>query len=111
VVVRFTPEELASVSVRAVAAGLTVPSYLALSGLRPEGVAAADAKSALTNIAGVRRLLAGATTNLNQLTRKLHSTGEVDESLGAVAAAVERYAARADEVAGVLGVLVGGGRR
>ncbi len=104
---RFTPEELASVSVRAVAAGLTVPSYLAVTGLRPEGVASADVRSALTNIAGVRRLLAGATTNLNQVTRKLHSSGEVDESLAVVAAAVERYAARADAVAATLSSVVG----
>ena len=68
VVVRFTVEELAAVSGRAVAAGLTVPSYLALAGLRPEGVEAADAKSALTNLVGVRRVLAGVASNLNQLT-------------------------------------------
>ena len=59
VVVRFTHEEMAAVAARAVAAGLTVPSYLALAGLRPDGLEAADAKSALTNLVGTRRVLAG----------------------------------------------------
>ena len=56
---------------------------------------------------GVRRLLAGASTNLNQVARRLNSTGELDDSLAAVAAAVERYAARADEVAATLSSVVG----
>jgi hypothetical protein len=111
VVVRFTDGEYQAVAVRAVAAGLTVPSYLALTGLRPEGVAAADAKSALTNIAGARRVLAGVASNLNQLTHKLHGTGEVDAALPAVLAAVERVSVRVeDAIADVAAVVTGGAR-
>lgn len=111
VVVRFTPEELAAVSLRAAAAGLTTPSYLAVTGLRPEGVAAADARSALINMTGARRVLAGVASNLNQLTHKLHGTGQVDASLPAVLEAVERIASRVESaIAELTTVVVGGGR-
>lgn len=110
--VKFTAEEFEGVALRAAAAGMSVPSYLALTGLRPEGVASADARSALTNIVGARRVLAGVASNLNQLTHKLHGTGEVDAALPAVIEALGRIAARVDEaVESVSGVVTGGGRR
>jgi hypothetical protein len=111
VVVRFTVEELAAVSGRAVAAGLTVPSDLAWAGLRPEGVEAADAKSALTNLVGVRRVLAGVASNLNQLTRKAHATGELDPAVPAVLDAVVRLVARTQGAVEAVAVMVGGRRR
>jgi hypothetical protein len=67
--VTFTVGEFQAVAARAAVSGLAVPSYLAVSGMRPEGVAAADAKSAVTNLAGTRRVLAGVANNLNQLER------------------------------------------
>jgi hypothetical protein len=76
--VKLTKAEYQSVAAGAIAAGLTVPSYLALTGLRPEGVAAGDAKAALINARGARRVLSGVANNLNELTAKLHSTGEID---------------------------------
>jgi hypothetical protein len=88
----LTEGEYRAVAARASAAGLTVPSYLALTGLRPEGVAAGDAKAALINARGARRVLSGVGNNLNQLTAKLHSTGEVDSALPVVVAAVHRVA-------------------
>jgi len=109
--VKFTAEEYQAVSARAVAAGLSLPSYLALTGLRPEGVAAADAKSALTNIVGARRVLAGVASNLNQLTHKLHGTGEMDAALPAVVAAVVRISARVDEAVAEVSAVVTGGVR
>lgn len=109
--VKLTEAEYQSVVARAIAAGLTVPSYLALSGLRPEGVAAGDAKAALINARGARRVLAGVANNLNQLTAKLHGTGEVDPALPAVVAAVERVIARVDDaIAEVAAVVTGGSR-
>lgn len=109
--VKFTGEEYRAVVARAVAAGLTVPSYLALSGLRPEGVAAGDAKAALINVRGARRVLAGVANNLNQLTAKLHGTGEVDAALPAVVVAVERLMQRVDvAIAEVAAVVTGGAR-
>lgn len=110
--VKLTEAEYQSVSARAIAAGLTVPSYLALVGLRPEGVAAGEAKAALINARASRRVLSGVANNLNQLTAKLHSTGEVDAALPAVLAAVERVTARIDDaIAQVSTVVTGGGHR
>lgn len=109
--VKFTVEEHQAVLARAVAAGLTVPSYLALSGLRPEGVAAGDARAALINARGARRVLAGVANNLNQLTAKLHGSGQVDAALPAVMVAAERVMARVDvAIAEVAAVVTGGGR-
>jgi len=108
VVVRLTAREYQAVGTHAAAAGLTVPTYLAVTGLRPEGVNSADAKSALTNLVGTRRVLAGAASNLNQLTRKLHVTGEIDQALPAVLAAVERLAGRVEDAVEQIATLVGG---
>ena len=111
VVVRLTDAEHDAVSLRAVAAGLIVPSYLALSGLRLEGMAAADAKAALINARGARRVLAGVANNLNQLTAKLHGTSEADAALPAVVAAVDRVTGRVDEAIADVAALVTGGAR
>ena len=106
--VKLTEAEYQSVSARAIAAGLTVPSYLALVGLRPEGVAAGEAKAALINARAARRVLSGVANNLNQLTAKLHSTGETDAALPAVVAAVERVTARIDDAIAQVSTVVTG---
>jgi hypothetical protein len=106
--VTFTVEEYQSVVARAAAAGLTVPSYLAVTGMRPEGVDSADAKSAVTNLSGTRRVLAGVANNLNQLTAKLHATGELDDSLPAVLDAVDRLSVRVEEAVDQVAAVVGG---
>lgn len=41
--------------------------------------------------------MAGVATDLNQLTAKLHATGDLDESLAAVVEALERISARTDD--------------
>jgi hypothetical protein len=65
----------------------------------------------LINARGARRVLAGVAGNLNQLTAKLHGTGEVDAALSAVVAAVERVSARDGEaVADIAALVTGGGR-
>lgn len=109
--VKFSEAEYQAVVARAVGAGLTVPSYLALAGVRPDGVDSASAKAALINARGARRVLAGVANNLNQLTAKLHATGEVDPSLPPVVAAVERVMARVDEAIADIAALVTGGTR
>ena len=108
---KFTDDEYAAIAVRAVVAGLSVPSYLALTGLRPEGAGAADVRSALTGLDGVRRVLAGVASNLNQLTAKLHSTGELDAVSPAVLDAVARSTARVEAAAKEVAAGVGGRRR
>jgi hypothetical protein len=55
---------------------------------------------------------AGVANILNQLTAKLHTTGQVDAALPAGIAAVERVMVRVDDaIAEVSAVVTGGGRR
>lgn len=85
-----------------------MPSYLALTGLRPEGVASADIKSALVSLRALRRVHAGIANNLNQLTAKLHTTGELDRTLPAVVDAIAGLTTRIDEAVDRVGQLVDG---
>ncbi len=91
---RLTPEEYERVAARAADITQTVPSYLALTGLRPEGVASSDIKGALINLRAIRRVNSGIANNLNQLTAKLHATGELDASLRAALEAAARISDR-----------------
>ena len=79
---------------RAAEINQTVPSYLALTGLRPEGVAASDIKAALIALRAIQRVNAGVANNLNQLTAKLHATGEFNASMRTTVEAVARLAGR-----------------
>jgi hypothetical protein len=109
--VKLTEAEYQAVAARAIASGLTVPSYLALAGLRPDGVATGEAKAALIDARAARRVLAGVANNLNQLTAKLHSTGEVDAALPAVVAAAERVMDRVEGAIADMSMVVTGGSR
>lgn len=111
VVVRLTETEYAVLAARSAEIGHTVPSYLALTGLRPEGVASADIRSALTNLNAVRRVHAGVATNLNQLIAKLHATGELDRSLPAVVDAAARLTYRLEAAVDHVAQLVDGRSR
>lgn len=51
---------------------------------------------------GVRRLLIGVGTNLNQLARVANSTGEVPTQVGVAAGAVQRYLVRLEAVVSAL---------
>lgn len=106
--VKLTEAEFEAVSLRAAAARLTVPSFLAVTALRPAGVGEGDARSAVTNLVAVRRILDGVATNLNQIAARLNSTGQVDGALPVVLDAVERITERADgavrEVSDAVGV-------
>lgn len=96
---------------RAAESKQTVPSYLALTGLRPEGVASSDIKATLIVLRAIQRVNAGVANNLNQLTAKLHATGELDEALPAVVAAVERTMRRVEDAISEISAVVAGGRR
>lgn len=104
---RVSVAEYESLRHRAGAVGLTVPAYLVVSGLRPDGLSIAEARAALTDLSGARRLLAGAANNLNQLTAKLHSTGEMDAALPVVLAAVLRLTGRVDAAVVTVGRVAG----
>lgn len=108
--VKFTEAEFEAVSLRAAAARLTVPSFLAVTALRPAGVGEGDARSAVTNLVAVRRVLAGVATNLNQIAARVNGSGQVDAALPAVLDAVDRMTERTgDAVRAVAGAV--GGRR
>lgn len=106
--VKFTMEAYRAVVARAVAVGLTVPSYLAVTGMRPEGVDSADAKSTLTNLASTRRVLGGVANNLNQLTAKLHATGGADAALPTVIETVGRLSVQVEDAVVQVAAIVGG---
>ncbi|MCW2539683.1 MAG: hypothetical protein JWN95_1408 [Frankiales bacterium] len=111
VVVRLTDDEFDRIAARAAEIKQTVPSYLALTGLRPEGVASSDIKAALIALREIQRVNAGVANNLNQLTAKLHATGELDASLRAAVGAAAGLSVRLDAVIGRVGQLVDGRRR
>jgi hypothetical protein len=108
VVVRLTEDEYERIAARAAEIKQTVPSYLALTGLRPEGVAASDIKAALINLHAIRRVNSGIANNLNQLTAKLHATGELDAGLQAAVQAAARLSGRLEDAIGRMGQLVDG---
>lgn len=111
VVVRLSDEEYLAVAARAAAARLTLPSYLATCGLKPDGVPVADLRYALIGLDGSRRLLAGATNNLNQLAARLNASGAIGESLPSVLDVVQRGVARVEEAAAAVAAVVGGRTR
>ena len=111
VVVRLTTDEYAGLSARAAEIGHTVPSYLALTGLRPDGVASADIKTSLICLTALRRVHAGIANNLNQVTAKLHTTGELDRSLPALVDAIADLTQRIDEAVDRVAQLVDGRSR
>jgi len=108
VVVRLTEDEYERIAARATEIRQTVPSYLALTGMRPEGVAASDVKAAFINLHAIRRVNSGIANNLNQLTAKLHATGELDASLRAALEAAARISERVEAAIERIGELVDG---
>jgi hypothetical protein len=83
IVVLVNPHEYGDLAVRANAAGLTVPSYLAAAALRNEPLPAAELRSALTGLTAARRLLAATAADLNTI-----ATADVDALLAKVDDAV-----------------------
>lgn len=129
--VRLTDEERARIEQRAAEMGLTPASYLAEIGQAavpagangsPEGDGANGAgdgarmvtevgrplrvlerRAVAAELMAVRRLLSGVATNLNQLARVANTTGHLNPSqLAAAAAAVIRYLPRLETVVAAL---------
>ena len=111
--VRVTPEEEGRLLVLAGRAGVSVPRLLVESALAAGedggGETATQRHDALVELFGVRRLLAGVASNVNQVAKVGNATGRVPPETDAVLEAVERVAARVDEVIDALGA--GGTRR
>lgn len=106
-VVRVTPEEEARLLALALRYRVSVPKLLvdsALAGGAEAGAANASVRDAvITELFGVHRLLANLTNNVNQMTKALHSTGEMPPETGEVLAVVRRTALRIEDVVDQLG--------
>lgn len=99
-VVRVTPEEEAKLLALALRYRVSVPKLLvdsALAGGAQAGAANDSVRDALvTELFGVHRLLANVTNNVNQMTKVLHSTGEMPPQTGEVLDVVRRTAVRVE---------------
>ncbi|ADD40040.1 plasmid mobilization protein [Stackebrandtia nassauensis] len=106
VTTRFSAEEYRVLAERAAARGLALSAYIALAALAtdpdrtetPRGGRRRDAASRQSR--ELFRLLRGAATNLNQLTKRAHQYANVPAELGEVAAFIGEVAVRVDEQLG-----------
>jgi hypothetical protein len=100
---RFNAEEYERVLANAAAARLAPQAWCAKAAAAP-GMAARiaaeeDERAALlTELLGAHLQLRGASRNLNQVTAKLHGTGETPPELAAVLRHVDRVAERVDQL-------------
>lgn len=100
---RFNAEEYEQVLANAAAARMAVQAWCARAASAPGMAAriavAQDERAALlTELMGAHRQLSGAARNLNQVTAKLHSTGEAPAELAAVLRHVDRVAKSVDDL-------------
>jgi len=93
--VRFTDEELEAVALKAAAARMSIPHYVALRALetpRGGGMDLAELQRAAVQIVNLRRSVRRTGQNVNQIARLLNGTGEVgrraDETLAAATVAL-----------------------
>ncbi|XAS78308.1 plasmid mobilization relaxosome protein MobC (plasmid) [Dermatophilaceae bacterium Sec6.4] len=99
VVITHTDGEWARVSALAQLQGVTVPRLYARSMLAGDVVAAAKVQQVHLELYGVRRLLAGAATNINQIARVANATSEVDgRALAGAVDLLERQIGRLNEL-------------
>lgn len=101
-VVRVTPEEEAQLLALALRYRVSVPKLLVDSALAGGSEAAAEnatvRQALITELFGLHRLLANVANNVNQMTKALHSTGELPPQTGEVLSAARRTADRIDDV-------------
>lgn len=101
-VVRVTPEEEAQLLALTLRYRVSVPKLLIDSTLAGGTEIAAENASVrqalITELFGLHRLLANVANNVNQMTKALHSTGELPPQTGEVLAAARRTAERIDDV-------------
>lgn len=102
VVVRLTEEEHSVLVERAAAAGVSVPRFLIECGLDPTGVSPAERRAKFATFMAVRRTLAGAATNLNQLARWANTEHQWPVGAAPAADAVAVAAARLEVAIGEL---------
>ncbi|WP_406693315.1 hypothetical protein REH65_33325 (plasmid) [Saccharopolyspora sp. ID03-671] len=76
--------EYESLAARAAACNLKLPSYLVLSGLQSlatgsgsPSMSPAQVRALVAEVYALKRVIRGSATNLNQLTKSAHATGEI----------------------------------
>jgi hypothetical protein len=106
VLVEFSDEEWERVRANAAAGQLSDGAWIAMAAIRvrpPGGESVPEAlRDALRTLMDLRRQLAGAARNLNQLTAARHATGEDPGELPHQAEYVRQLARRIDDHAAVL---------
>lgn len=99
-VVKATDEEKQLLADKAAQFKVSVPKLLIDSALAGGADAAAQNESVrhalVTELFGLHRLLAGVANNVNQMTKVLHSTGDLPPQAGEVLVAARRVAERID---------------
>jgi uncharacterized protein (DUF1778 family) len=100
--VRFTEEEYSQIAERAAAAHVSVQRFLVEGALAPRRQVVVPA-ALIAELSGLRRLLANLANNVNQIARRLNTTGRPDGSVSAVAEALTRTLGRLDTVVAWLG--------
>ena len=102
--VKVTAEEEARLVALAEAQGVTVPRLLVESAMAGErGETASERRALLVELFAVHRAVAGVANNVNQITRKLHTTDELaaetSQVLRAARATMQRLDAAIDKLA------------
>ncbi len=99
VVITHTDEEWVRVMSLAEVQGVTVPRLYARAVFAGDVVAAARVEQVHLELYGVRRLLAGAATNINQIARVANATDEIDgAALSGAVDLLERQISRLNEL-------------
>ena len=102
--VKVTAQEEARLLELAEAQGVTVPRLLVESAMAGErGETASERRAVITELFAVHRAVAGVANNVNQITRKLHTTDELaaetSQVLRAARATMQRLDAVIDKLA------------
>lgn len=94
--VRLTDEEYDGLARRAAVAGVSVPRFLVECGLDPSGPSPGEKRAKFATFMAVRRTLAGAATNLNQLAKWANTEQQWPQEAGDAADAVAVAAAQVE---------------
>lgn len=98
-VITHTDDEWVRVKALAQVQGVTVPRLYARAVFAGDVVAAGRVQQVHLELYGVRRLLAGAASNINQIARVANATGEVDgRALAGAVNLLERQIGRLNEL-------------
>jgi hypothetical protein len=95
---RFTGPEYDALAALAADAGLSVPRYLVDSALAEAGQPVTASPAVMAEITAVKRLVANAANNINQIARKLNSGAAPDASIAPSMAAAQYAMSRLDVV-------------